>query len=272
LYNFFLYTCGVGGSLSVKKQIDPRIRILLVSLFSVTVFIVDQLLVIIGLTLSFAVIRMAFKVPFRSIKTFLTLSMLVTFIVLLQTLFGPGENYILKPLFSESLPLLGGMGSLKRDGFILGLVISSRLAALMILLPLLTAVSPSQIALGLTGLGFNYRAAFIITSAFNFIPLFEDEGRAIMDAQKLRGARAFDNVSFFVKLKTYPGLVVPLVLGAMRKAKAAGTSMDSRAFGVYKTRTWMDKQPLGVKDYLSLVIYLLFVILTLWLNFALKQG
>jgi energy-coupling factor transport system permease protein len=164
------------------------------------------------------------------------------------------------------------MGSLKWDGFILGLVIGCRLVALMILLPLLTAVSPSQIALGLTSLGFNYRAAFIITAAFNFIPLFEDEGRAIMDAQKLRGARAFDKVSLIVKLKTYPGLVVPLVLGAMRKAKVAGTSMDSRAFGAYKTRTWTEKQPMGAKDYFSLVICLLFVILTLWLNFVLKQG
>jgi energy-coupling factor transport system permease protein len=272
LYNFFLYTCGVGGSLSVKKQIDPRIRILLVSLFSVTVFIVDQLPVAIGLALSFAAIRLAFKVPFRGIKSFLTLSMLVTFIVLLQTLFGPGENYILKPLFPASLPLLGDLGSLKWDGFILGLVIGCRLAALMFLMPLLTAATPGQIALGLTGLGFNYRAAFIITAAFNFIPLFEDEGRAIMDAQKLRGASTFDNVSLFVKLKAYPSLVVPLVLGAMRKAKAAGTSMDSRAFGVYKTRTWTEKQPMGAKDYLSLIVCLLFVVLALWLNFSLKHG
>jgi energy-coupling factor transport system permease protein len=271
---FFLYIRRINGylpCLPVKTQIDPRIRILFVSLLSVTVFIVDQLPVAAGLVLSFAVLRMVFKAPFRSVKTFLTLSMLVIFIVLLQTLFGPGENYIVKPLFPASVPIIGGKGSLKWEGFILGLMIGCRLAALVILLPLLTAAPPGQIAQGLTSLGFNYRAAFTITSAFNLIPLFEDEARAIMDAQKLRGRRSFEEGSFLSKLKAYPSLVIPLVLGAMRKAQAAGIAMDARAFGAYKTRTWTEKQAMKAKDYLLLVIFLVFVILVLVLNFTLKK-
>jgi energy-coupling factor transport system permease protein len=124
--------------------------------------------------------------------------------------------------------------------------------------------------MGLTGLGFNYRAAFIITTAFNLIPSFEEEGRAIMDTQKLRGMSAFEDGSFFAKLKAYPGLVVPLVLGAMRKAQMAGLAMDSRAFGVYKTRTWLEKPSIKARDYLAVTAGFIFSGLTLWLNYLLK--
>ena len=252
-------------------HLDPRTRILLVSLFSVLVFIIDQLPVAAALMLSFFLLRLTLKVPFRSVKSWRTLSMLVFFVILVQILFGPGENYIISPLFPASFPVLGGMGSLKWDGLLLGLVIGCRLVSLMLLLSLfIETTPPHQIAQGLASFGFNYRTAFIITTAFNLIPLFEEQGHAIMDAQKLRGVKSFEEGSFFVKLKAYPPLVVPLVLSAMRKAQLAGIAMDSRAFGVYKTRTWIDKSSMNMRDYLSLAICSLFAALTLWINYVLK--
>jgi energy-coupling factor transport system permease protein len=68
-------------------------------------------------------------------------------------------------------------------------------------------------------------------------------------------------------MKAYPGLVIPLVLGAMRKAQAASAAMDSRAFGVYKTRTWLDKPAMKVHDYLCLVICLVFLVIVLLFNY-----
>ena len=213
------------------------------------------------------VLRLTAKIPFRGIRFLKTLSMLAAFIILIQVFLGPGENYIVKPLFPPSFPLLGGMGSMKWDGLITGFMIVCRLSALMLLLPMLVwTTSPEKIAVGLVYLGFNYRTAFIITTAFNLIPLFEEEGRAIMDAQKLRGMRFWEG-SFFAKLKAYPGLVVPLVLGAMRRAQLASVAMDSRAFGVYKTRTWLERPSMKMRDYLSIIVCIIFSAVTLLLNF-----
>jgi energy-coupling factor transport system permease protein len=256
----------------IVYKIDTRIKIVLILLFTVLVFIIDKLPVAAFLLLSFLALRLAGKIPIKGIRSFVFLFLLAAFIILMQTLFGPGENYIVKPLFPPSFPLLGGLGSLKREGFIFGLTIACRLAALMLLLPILTeTTAPYGIACGLASLGINYRAAFIITTAFNLIPLFEEEGRSIMDAQKLRGMRSFERRSFerrsfFAKMKAYQGLVVPLVLGAMRKAQAASVAMDSRAFGVYKTRTWLDKPSMKAHDYLCLVICIVFFIFVLLFN------
>jgi energy-coupling factor transport system permease protein len=239
-------------------------------LFTVMVFVVDKLPSAVCLALSFLVIRLTAGIPFRKTAFVKPLAMLAVFIVVMQILLGPGESYIVKPLFPPSFPLLGGMGSLKWDGLFLGLTICCRLAALTLLLPMLTlTASPREIAAGLCFLGFNYRTAFIITTAFNMIPLFQEEGRLIMDSQKLRGMRSFEEGSLAGKLKAYPSLAVPLMLGAMRRARSAAIAMDARAFGIYKTRTWLERPVMRGRDYLSIAVCVVFSAGLVLLNFFL---
>jgi len=239
-------------------KLDTRVKILFVLIFTILIFLVDKLLIYVVLLSSILYIRIACKIPLRNIKTFIAISLLV---FLSHILFASGDNYIIKPFFGVSL---------KWEGFFSGLMIICRLAALMLLLPVLTETSsPYEIARALAGLGINYRAAFIITTAFNLIPLFREEGRAVMDAQKLRGGKDFENGHFFAQLKAYPSLVVPLVLGAMRKAQAASEAMDSRAFGAFKTRTWVEKPVMKTRDYLFLAGFIVFSFLALFADYCL---
>jgi len=255
------------------QKLDPRTRILLVLLLSILVFFVDKLPATVIMALGFLALRTALRIPFQNIKRdFRVFFALTVFIILLQLLFGPGQRYIVKPLVPQAIPFLGGMGSLKWDGLILGLIISCRLAALMVLFPVLTTAGPDEIAMGLNRLGLNYSACYILSAAINLIPVFEEEARSIMDAQKLRGMAAFEEGSFPDKIRAYPALAVPLVLGAMRRARLAGVAMDARAFGAYKTRTWLDKLKFKKADYLSFAACAVFTVLILCLNYALKQG
>jgi energy-coupling factor transport system permease protein len=237
-------------------KLDIRVKILFIFIFTILVFYVDKLQVNVVLLLSIITIRLAWKIPFRSIKPIISISLTV---LLLHILFTSGENYILKPLFGFSLKL---------DGLFSGLTIVCRLAALMLLLPILTeTASVRNIAHGLTFFRVNYRAAFIITTAFNLIPIFREESRAIMDAQKLRGNTSFEKGHFFAKLKAYPALVVPLVLGAMSKAQSASAAMDSRAFGAFKRRTWLEKPVIKAYDYLFLAGFLIFSFFAVFANY-----
>jgi len=252
------------------NNIDPRSKLLFVFLLSVIVFLIDKIPAVVCLLLSLIIFRVTAKIPFRGFKYLRNLSLLAAFIILTQTIFSAGENYIIKPLFPPSFPLLGGLGSFKWEGLSLGLVIACRLFALLLILPVLTETTPvEKIARGLCSFGFNYRSAFIFTAAFNMIPLFEEESRLLMDAQKLRGTCSFERGSSFVaKMKAYPGLVVPLVLGAMRKAKSASVAMDSRAFGVYKTRTWLENPQMLVYDFIFIASFVVFAAGILFLNYS----
>ena len=245
-------------------NLDPRTKILLVFILTLLIFLIDSLFVAIIFLLSILLIRIAARIPFRDIKTFKILSMLVLFLIFVQTLLGPGENYIVKPLFPPGFPLLGGRGSLKWDGLFIGLMLGCRLTVLMLVLPLLTeTTSPYRVAAGLAALGINYRAAFVITTALNLIPVFEEQGKIIIDAQKMRFMRSFEESSFPKKLKALTALVVPLVLSAMRKAQSASVAMDCRAFGAFKTRSWLEKPVMKKSDYLVLAGGIVFFVLIL---------
>jgi energy-coupling factor transporter transmembrane protein EcfT len=255
------------------QKLDPRTRLFLVILFSVLIFFIDKILIAVILMLFMFTMRLLLNVPFGKPKSFFALSMLVLFIIVMQILFFPGEKFIYKPLIPVQIPVFGGKGSLKLEGLIFGLMISCRLMTLFFLLPVLTKTSSVyEISTALVSFGLNYRAAFIITSAFNFIPVFNEESRTIIDALKLRGMDTFEKGSVFSRLKAYSNLAVPLVLAAMRKASTAGIAMDSRAFGLYKTRTWINKPVMRACDYLIICSSIIFTAIVLFLNFFVIRG
>jgi energy-coupling factor transport system permease protein len=244
--------------MTLLYKLDPRTKLLIILLLTVTVFLVNKLPTAVFMLLSFVIIRQALKIPFLGIKYLKNLSLLAVFIVLIQTLLYPGENYVLFHLFNWVLPL-------SREGFILSLVVICRLFSLIVLLPLLTATtSADRLATGLSALGFQYRTAFIITTALNLIPFFKEEASVIMDAQKLRGAARRGTRP---GIRAYASLAVPLVLGAMRKAQISSVAMDSRAFGVYKTRTWLDKPQMKGYDFTAILICTLYIAGLLFVNY-----
>jgi len=262
---------------------DARAKLFFILLLTTAIFLVNKLILASCMLLCFIIIRLVTGVPFYGLKILKNLTLLAAFIILMQMIFGPGEVFI---------------GFLKWEGLILGLVIVCRLFSLFALLPMLTETTPlSGIACGLCAMGLNYRLSFIITTAFNLIPVFREEALAIQDAQRLRGMRLPDRrtgVRRFIKQRTgesrfvvcrskerltgafrsgihssverhsvkrrpgaspvyrlaaYTGLIVPLMLGAMRKAQYSSIAMDCRAFGAYKTRTWLLKPRMKGRDF-----------------------
>jgi energy-coupling factor transporter transmembrane protein EcfT len=155
------------------------------------------------------------KIPFRAAFADCGFILfLIALVVILQTVFG--------------------------SGLITGLMIGCRVISLFIILPLLTMTSPpGDIALCLTKLGFNYKTAYIITSAFNILPSFREDARQLIDARRLRGGSPrFGRRNVFARFGEYAKIALPLMIKAMRRASAAGLAMDSRAFGAYRARTW----------------------------------
>jgi energy-coupling factor transport system permease protein len=87
-----------------------------------------------------------------------------------------------------------------------------------------------------------------------------------MNAQRLRGFTAFDRGRLFQKMKAFPTLVVPLVMGAMRRATLMGVAMDSRAFGSDKRRSYIMTIKTRTGDWLFLFGSVLFGLLLLVMN------
>ena len=254
--------------MSYLFTIDARIKLICVLMLAALVFFIESLAAAVCMLIIFIIVRLTSGVFFRAGDFFKILTMLAVIIILIQTLFGPGTHYIIKPLIPHSFPVLGGMGSLKWEGFFLGLAITCRISALLLILPVFTETTPPHlIAPALCSLKLNYRVSFIITSTFNLVSIFKEEALSIMEAQKLRGMRAFEKHSFSFGMKAYIGLLVPLMLAAMRKAQHSSIAMDSRAFGIYDTRTWLDKPQLKKRDFCILFASIVLFFLILIINF-----
>jgi energy-coupling factor transport system permease protein len=241
-------------------------------LFTVVVFAVDKLPLAAGQMLILLCLWIAAALPINKLLSYTKLLLFfVVFIIVLQMVLGPENNagFLLRPLVPRGVPLIGGMGSLKRAGLFTGLTIACRLVSLMTLMPMFTMTTESRmLALGLTKLGINYRAAYIITTTLNLAPFFEEEAAAIMDARKLRGMNAFETGKLFDRLKEYPALAFPLIINAMRRAQLMGTVMDARGFGAYKTRTWLENISMTAIDYTALAAGIAYAALALFLNFT----
>jgi energy-coupling factor transport system permease protein len=196
--------------------------------------------------------------------------------MLLQLFLGQeNKGYFIKPLIPDGVPLIGGIGSLKRGGLFTGLMIGCRIVALGVLMPaLVISTEPRLLAYGITRLGVNYKAAYIITSAMNMIPLFEQQARAIIDARKLRGTDSLDSGNLLSRLKEYAAVVNPLIIKAMRQALAMGLVMDARAFGAYKTKIWItntNEKRKNISDFIALTAGILFSTVVITINFIMGR-
>jgi energy-coupling factor transport system permease protein len=211
----------------------------LTAFFTILVFVIDTLIIAAVQTLLLCGLCLAAGIPLKKIfPRFKFLAGLLAVVMALQLFFGQG-------LFAA-------------------LMIGCRIIALVVLMPVLTMTTdPQLLALGITRLGLHYRAAFIITSTLNLIPLFEEEARLIMDARRLRGIRS-------ARLREYPAIAIPLVIKAMRQAQMTALAMDARAFGAYRTRTWLREIKMSAVDYRAFVAGIAWSVAAVTANYFLK--
>jgi energy-coupling factor transport system permease protein len=155
-------------------------------------------------------------------------------------------------------------------GLITGLMIACRIISLVIILPLLIRTTPpGDLAFGITRLGFNYKTAYIITSALNILPSFQEDARQLLDARKLRGIMSRGK-NVFTRFGEYAKIALPLIIKTMRRASAAGLAMDARAFGAYRARTWRFETRMSAVDFSILAAGLVYAAIVITTNYIIK--
>lgn len=246
---------------SFFHRLDPRVKIILMLLFILLVFSTKNFIIISIVFLFVVITWFASGLPIKKLMgTFKLLLILYLFILIMQALFQDGKTILLQPIIPDVIPLIGGAGKVTLEGVTYGLILCYRLTTLIILMPMITMTTDiSTLSLGLVKLGLPYKIAYMATTAINMIPSLQEQVKTIMDAQKLRGFTVFEEGKIVEKMTAYPTLVVPMVLGAMKKSMLIGIAMDARAFACKKDRTYVDTIKFHISDmvYLSSVIILI---------------
>ena len=160
------------------------------------------------------------------------------------------------------------------DGLRMASFMATRLILLVISSQLLTlTTSPISLTDGLESLmrplskiGFPaHEIAMMMSIALRFIPTLMDEADKIMKAQKARGAN-FETGNLIRRARAMIPLLVPLFVGAFRRAEELALAMDARCYRGGEGRTRMNQLKYGSRDLLAVLAVILLFAAVIALN------
>jgi energy-coupling factor transport system permease protein len=237
-------------------RLDPRAKIVFMIIVSTSVFMVQKIYIAAFILLVMVFLWILARLPGSVLWGFMKILLpIIGFLFVVQAIFYPGTTALIKPL----IPIGKGIGQVTLEGLLFAVLLALRLMAMIIMLPLVSFTTPVQtFALGMVKMGLPYKLAYTLTTALNLVPILQTETGVIVDAQRLRAMQTFEKGKLGEKMRAYPALVTPLVIGSMRRAQLMAVAMDSRAFGASKSRTYLEDITLHFKDWAFLIGSVLF--------------
>ena len=247
---------------SLIHRLDPRTKILLSVLFIITVFVANN-------TVSFLILSLALLAVFMqsgiSIKTVLK-GLKPIFVILIITALinvfmtkADGE-----PLFEF------GIIKIYTEGIVRAVFMALRVVMLIIGTSLLLTYTTSPISLtdGIESLLAHLKRvkvpvhtfAMMMSIALRFIPTLIEETEKIMNAQKSRGAD-FTSGGLVKRAKSLIPLLLPLFVSSFNRAEELATAMECRCYRGDKNRTKLVKLEYRVRDFVLLAAFVLLLTL-----------
>lgn len=110
-------------------------------------------------------------------------------------------------------------------------------------------------AYALTRLGMPYRVGFTMTMAFRLVPVFVDAATTVVQAQRCRGLD-FEGGGLWQRARRYVPVIVPVFMGALRRADQMAMALDARGFQRDARRTALDVHPVRAADLVAAVVLL----------------
>ena len=249
---------------SIAHRLDPRTKILLVTLYIIALFsakgLAGYLVMAATLAACVRVSHVGLKALVRGLKP---LVVIIIFTGVLNICFTPAEHYLLE----------WGILRISAKGIQTALFMVVRIMLLVMGTFLMTyTTSPIRLTDGLESL-LNplkkihvpvHELAMMMAIALRFIPTLIEETDKIISAQKARGAD-FESGSLFQKAKALVPILVPLFISAFRRADELATAMECRCYHGGEGRTKLHVLKYQRRDYVALtggaVILVLVVVL-----------
>jgi energy-coupling factor transport system permease protein len=160
----------------------------------------------------------------------------------------------------------GGVLVPTRAGFLFGLSTAIRLDTFLATgLLFLATTRVEEVAYALGRVGVPYPVGFTLTLAFRLVPLFFDAAGTIVQAQRCRGLR-MDEGGLATRLRRFVPVIVPVFVGALRRADRMAMALELRGFNSGRPRTTFLRATAGGRDVvaLAMVLGLAAAYLTAW--------
>ena len=239
---------------SFLHKLNPVTKLLAAFLYGIAAIICNNVIAEIGFIILMILISSTAGIAKRALLLTKNL-MVLGFIMFVIQLFFVRDGDPLLVIGSVVLFTTGGLKS--------ALLLSLRVIAAMLPLMLLFAITQMNDLCNalVKRLHLPYRYAFIVTTAFRFVPIFATEFHDIQDAQKARGVD-FDTKNIIRKLKLVAPLCVPLLVSSLKKVDVSAMSAEMRGFELRGYKSGYKQYPFGIRDLITILILIVIIVLT----------
>ncbi len=243
---------------SIIHKLDPRVKILAVVLYIVSIFLINKIYIYLPIALLLLIILKITKIPVGFVlKGLKPLWFIIVLTFIINIFMTQGEILAEFWIFH-----------ITKEGLRTAIFMALRLVFLVLGTSLLTlTTSPIALTDGLESimsplskLGFpSHQLAMMMTIALRFIPTLFEEADKIIKSQTARGAD-FESGNILKRAKSLVPLLVPLFINSFRRADELATAMEARCYRGGEGRTRLNELKYQKRDYIGIII--LFVFLT----------
>ena len=255
---------------SFIHKMDARIKIVLSLLYMVGIFFIQSFFGFGVIFVFLALMIIASRVPFKSVvKSIKPILILLVFTTILNLFFvSSGDVLVEWWIFRITY---GGL--IFAGKMILRLLLLVMGASILTLTttPVDLTHAIEKLLKPLNVIHFPvHELALIMSLTLRFIPSLMDETDRIIRAQKARGAD-FESGNIFKRAKAFIPILIPLLIGAFKRADELAIAMDSRCYKGAKGRTKMKILKAGWRDFVGSLVLLIFFGGVIALNFLQPQ-
>ena len=231
---------------SFLHKLNPVIKLLAAFMYGVAAILCNNVLGEIIFILLMIIISYTAGIGERAVGLTKKLFVLGLFMFVIQLFFVRSGDPLL---------VLGGFCLVTTGGLKSALLLSLRVIAAMLPLMLLFAITQmNDLCNALVKKAHvPYRYAFIVTTAFRFVPIFTTEFHDIQDAQKARGVD-YDTKNIIRKLQLIAPLCVPLLVSSLKKVDNSAMSAEMRGFALRNIRSGYKDYPFSWRDIVVVIV------------------
>ena len=245
---------------SLVHRLDPRTKLLAVTLYIVALFLADFFVTYAIMLLVLALAIAISKVPLRSILRGLKPILFIAIFTALLNLFYTSGEHVLVKFWIFTITLEGVF-----NAFFMVVRIMMLIAGTFLLTyttsPILLTDGLESLLSPLKKLHIPiHELSMIMSIALRFIPTLIEETDKIMSAQRARGAD-FESGNLMQRAKALIPLLVPLFISAFRRADELAVAMECRCYHGGEGRTRLRQLKYQGRDYGVLLFFLVITVL-----------
>ena len=218
---------------SALHRLHPVTKLGLLAAFVVAAFMVDRPLFLAPLAAA-VVVLLAVARALPNVRRLQVMFLLVFFFTLVVW------TFFYQSMFAPTYA-----------GFLYGLSTAIRLATFLATgILFLSTTRVEEVAYALGRLGLPYTIGFTLTLAFRLVPVFFDAALSVVQAQRCRGLE-FGRGGLVARLRRFVPIIVPVLIGALRRADRMAMALELRGFNSGRPRTTYLRARAGRADVLA---------------------